>query len=319
MPFLTSSVDLSGVSMPAAMEGMKEGYKHFGFDDPTSYVIPENDAAWFYLSNHANTLLAGVDTQEARDLMKENMGATVQQAFRMYWYLFQICVKEGRYQKNWASFRKEHKSKFPAGLIEFWNKSIGDDWSTIRARLHTKPPADTTLGEFVDFMCLAYNEGKWSASYGGKAWGNIASTLAKFVHGKYNIEMLLDTAWTLVHNTGPIFNKGFLYRSSSKVLELILDVQRAGGMPELVKSKFDEVNSHYLSNMEIDKMLSYWKKVEGITGTEAGTQVNWVKVNEWGEGKWNYAPFIENMNQGESPTVELYPGVTVMKAARSLA
>jgi hypothetical protein len=46
---------------------------------------------------------------------------------------------------------------------------------------------------------------------------------------------MLDTVWTLVHNGGPIFNKGMLYGCyDGDALQQVLDVQRAGMMPRLV-------------------------------------------------------------------------------------
>jgi hypothetical protein len=87
--------------------------------------------------------------------------------------------------------------------------------------------------------------------------------------------MMLDTVWTLAHNGGPIFNKGYLYKCYSHTIIRILDVQRSGQIPSAVLS--DGPIGHFVqpglkAHMQQlmarfpDKIASYvdWMVVEAL-------------------------------------------------------
>lgn len=60
--------------------------------------------------------------------------------------------------------------------------------------------------------------------------------------------LLLDRAWALAHNTGPIFNKGFLFANQkSSDLMTILNAQRAGLIPGLISFNASSWGGGYIS------------------------------------------------------------------------
>lgn len=57
----------------------------------------------------------------------------------------------------------------------------------------------------------AFRNGGWGTSFGGSAWADIALQMVKYLRGDMSLMMAADRCWTLVHNDGPIFNKGFYF------------------------------------------------------------------------------------------------------------
>jgi len=90
-----------------------------------------------------------------------------------------------------------------------------------------------TLTAFRSIV-YAYTHGVWGGGYGGKAWASVADCVLKFFDGTYTPEIFVDTVWTLCHNNGPIFNKPYVYRSYTSDFMAVLDVQRAGMIPNLI-------------------------------------------------------------------------------------
>ena len=312
MNFLTSQVDLSGIPLPLAIEGRAEGYNHYGFSSNT--VHPESEAIHFYLSNHAQTLLDGVETDEAQMLREIYIQLNTERGLRMYYYLLGICAQEARYLNDLSGFMNEYGetiSTWPDGLVEFWKKVNKSSSSYVHQRLEKNAPADTTLGQFVDSISYMFGQGNWSSAYGGPKWQAITDTLREFIRGQYSLEMLLDTAWTLVHNTGPIFNKGFLYHSSGQDLDRILDIQRAGELPNWVKSGFVGTTA---SNINSHSIVTYWNNVEQVSGRECSKEVDWVKVQQWGAGKISYQNLIQKYSKAEF--FQIWPGKSVTYEAR---
>ena len=95
--------------------------------------------------------------------------------------------------------------------------------------------------------------------------------------GKTSMEMMLDTAFTLAHNNGPIFNKGMMYSHyNASNLYRILDVQRSGQIPEMIL--YDKLGTQY--NLEPVKALI--KLVQEKVPQAFGTYVDWIKVEALG-------------------------------------
>ena len=91
-----------------------------------------------------------------------------------------------------------------------------------------------TIGKFCEALAWQFYHCKWAGGYGGKKWGVVTDCLVRFVKGEFSAEMMMDTVWTLSHNSGPIFNKGQFYGMYGHNLYRILDVQRSGQVPEAV-------------------------------------------------------------------------------------
>lgn len=71
----------------------------------------------------------------------------------------------------------------------------------------------------------AFRHGGWSASFGGPAWADIALQIVKYLRGDMSLMMAADRCWTLVHNNGPIFNKGFYFCTHDDWLQEVLNYQ----------------------------------------------------------------------------------------------
>jgi hypothetical protein len=126
--------------------------------------------------------------------------------------------------------------------------------------------------------------------------------------------MLLDTVWTLAHNGGPIFNKGMLfYHYNSTELVKILDVQRAGMVPNMVAhadSKFVQP-SHGELMVEVRKVIPEFGKAP----------VDWQKVQELGAvGKYAKVPpkpATPKVKPVMDPNLlQIMPGTFVKKVSR---
>ena len=95
------------------------------------------------------------------------------------------------------------------------------------------------------------------------------------VVGETSIEIMNDTAWTLAHNNGPMFNKGMLYNTYTSTIYKILDVQRAGMIPQLIAE--GTLGSH--ADSAVSQAFEAVKAVfpESVTG-----YVDWFKVEALG-------------------------------------
>lgn len=249
---------------------------------------PERDAVIFYLLNHAVSLVR----QKVHSY--DDLGAylPVLEAFhwnlnyrsiRMFYYLLIICTRESRHERteHSSSWWKGLFSKYGAPVCNF-QKSIKGKGSGMAAEAIKNSPPDATLGAYTDFLFQVFDEGDYSSGYGGKAWAAVAKVLRDFVHGKLTAEMMMDTAFTLCHNNGPIFNKGMLFDSYSPHIYKILDVQRSGQIPQLIAN----AESSWHSDSSVSACFSLCQSV--LPGEFSG-YVDWFRVEELGAMK-SYAP-----------------------------
>ena len=130
----------------------------------------------------------------------------------MFFYLLLICTRESRHTKDAVSspFIKGLGKKYGDGCTGFWSSIKGTGSSGAAERLRNSPP-DVLLGDYTKFLADMFNGGQFSGGYGGVAWGAVAVVLRDYSIGAISAEMMMDTAFTLCHNNGPIFNKGMLF------------------------------------------------------------------------------------------------------------
>jgi hypothetical protein len=195
-------------------------------------------AAQFYLLNHAMACLRKryhldepmSDRDAALADRYNEFGARL--AARMVAYTAVICVRECRH----ASGQKVALTdKILAGggdhsVVDFIF-SVDDDAS---AAMKAASTANVVLmmGPLMRGMEVVFYKGSWGSSFGGKKWGVIATTLRRCVVAEVSPEMFLDQSFALVHNGGPMFNKGMLFHTPHQdKLYTVLDVQRAGLIP----------------------------------------------------------------------------------------
>ena len=85
--------------------------------------------------------------------------------------------------------------------------------------------AHLSIGPYVDAIETHYRKGGWSGAFGGKKWADIAAQLQLYINGEASAMIAADRCWTLVHNTGPIFNKGFYFHHHGSGLMKVLNAQ----------------------------------------------------------------------------------------------
>lgn len=212
------------------------------YRDNTSEVKPEVEALNFYALNHLIAVIKASYTKHERlpswaekavNLYTE---ALIFQGQRLLNYMVLITTRESRHVHKQTSLLQEVATQF-GNECKTFNESIHGAGSggAVSQFLSTAPAV--SLGSYLGSLRYMFFEGKFSGGYGGKPWGYIAQTLEHFLIGKTSLEVMIDTAYTLAHNNGPMFNKGMLYSHYSNEIYKILDVQRSGQIPELIMSK----------------------------------------------------------------------------------
>ena len=235
-------------------------------------VKPEREAITFYLLNHA---VHEVALRREPDEPLGDMLPVVEQyhhalnnlGYRLLNYLMMIVTREMR-----------HLSSDPSSLKEKHGQECIDLTKVIKTRAQNmlwETNTTITVGAYLDFLLDAYNTLQWGGSLGGKKWGVVTQCLHACVFGKTSIEMMIDVGYTLEHNTCSIFNKGFHYTNYSSTLQKILDVQRGGQIPNLVKSgAVNEVEEGHQA------LLTMCEKA--IPGFNVTPWVNWALVEKLG-------------------------------------
>ena len=247
-------------------------------------VKPEIEALNFYLLNHAvadmtskKGQLHALDAAELL-LMDRYNSVLLSSGKRMLYYLLLICTRETRHEKTsrtstwWKSMKKQYGPSF----YDLHTTIKGTGSSTaVQTLLNTTP--DINLGDYAHAMSQIFHTGSFNSAYGGAAWGAIADCLHCFITGQYSLETMLDTAFTLCHNNGPIFNKGILYENYTHAIYRILDIQRSGQIPHAVAS--DEIVISYVDS-EVKESLHYAKLALG--NDFCGGYIDWFKVEALG-------------------------------------
>jgi hypothetical protein len=267
-----SMVDTVGTAK-AAQERVNN-YENMGM------LVPEDAAIQFYLLQHAMSDIRqrfGPDeslgtVQEIVELYHE-LGVDLGQ--RMFVYLLLICTREARHTTSSPTFQTKLKNKFGFTFTTFMG-GIAHTSSNVAVSRFLKDPPAMGLGKYCAGLAWMFQHGKFSGGYGGPAWAKIAETLKWFVDGQISAEMLLDTAFTLAHNGGPIFNKGVAFHTydSTKLL-LVLNVQATGQIPQFIDAIDDYPQNGGLVNAET---LSMYKTCRGLLGDSFGGQIDWFKV-----------------------------------------
>lgn len=218
--------------------------------------VPDLEAVEFYAANHCVAYLRGKFTENepltgaAAQALSWYIDALAQQSERMVHYLIQIITREARHLKNnphdlisLPACQEQGGSKPTTQMGNFVNLLRDKSESAAVATYVEQAPA-VTASQYVEALMQVFDLGSWKSGYGGKAWGEVARALLDFLKGNTSLEMLVDTAYTLAHNNGPIFNKGMCYTTYTGRFIMVLDAQRSGQVPELV---LDEANPSHLA------------------------------------------------------------------------
>lgn len=230
----------------ASLKDVSAKIRQFGTAHGAS-VHPETEAIQFYLANHAMKELGfAFDLEEplpdwAMEIANQYHETSSRIAARAFYYLVLITAREARHDKNNAGTLAKAKAKMMStGALEAMAQFPPDNASipTVTG-VFDKYPGKVSLGDLARSVQFCFYNGSFHGGYGGKKWGNVADCLVNYVDGTWTAETMLDTVWTLVHNGGPIFNKGMLYSCQDNTsLQQVLDIQRAGMIPRMVLAPY---------------------------------------------------------------------------------
>lgn len=230
----------------------------------------------------------------------------VHQHQHLVWYLFLIITREFRHLKNSQAFFDKHPQMYPKEL-RVMHSMVIDSSSQSQCNNWLNAVPDMPLARYCDAIALAFGKGTWPGAYGGKPWENIAGTLGRYIKGESSAEVLVDTAYTLAHNTAPIFNKTMIYETPlTSDLMKVLDVQRSGQVCEgIIEGVFESMFTKYV-----------WVLVNTTSPLlqgAVGTYVDWYKVEQWAQDghKYSAQKLAQDKKYGKPKTTKLVDGQPV--------
>lgn len=214
-----------------------------GLADPQEALV-QDDLVRFYMANQILALLTegsplhknleGKDAAVASLCLSEIGGVSK----RMLYYLFIITSRELRHVTTYkgGAIYDSAGGKNCTALLYAIHRSHGDDILTA-----LRDNGDVDLLIYLPLLVELFNYSEFpSKGFGGKSWAGIARVLSDFVQGRMSLCALADTAWSLEHNTGNIFNKPYIYMTAPGSIKIFLDVQRAGGVCRLLHDQYNE-------------------------------------------------------------------------------
>lgn len=205
-------------------------------------VSPDVRAIEFYATNHYYSLLKSKFSPNEKlpawaiVLAEAYRGVLTEQAERMLHYLVCITTREARHLKTYDTHKAKFQQLYGAEFSEFVKTILGLSEMSAIERLLASPP-NMVCGQYFRGIGYLFSVG-WGTgktSFGGPNWAAVTKPLADFIQGQITAEMMVDIGYTLAHNNGPIFNKGMMFSQYTGHFKTILDVQRSGQIPELVK------------------------------------------------------------------------------------
>ena len=291
---------------------------------------PDTEALRFYALNQIVALMATKFTanealpawgERAVELYCQELD---KQHSRLFWYTFLVVSREWRHLKNLATVSAV-KSQPYTPEMKILHSVISDSNSEGSLNKWLANVPDVSLSTYCRLLTHGFNTGSWGGGYGGKPWGHISQTLWNYIDGKISGEVFIDTAYTLAHNNGPMFNKGMLYQQYSSDFKVILDVQRSGQVCESIWS------GEFVSTSSITDI----RDLIGVCKSELsiGDYVDWYKVEALGSlqtypqkkakqdklhGKKEIT-LVDGKVVKTKTTLEWYPGKTVNIFERMVA
>ena len=264
----------------------------------------EIGALQFYLLNQAFGLLSmKLDNKaemsaEQEKLAKLYLTTASESSARLFYYILLIITREARHIHSSETFFTNLEKKYGSETVQFMKhlKGSGSDSAVSKLRNGSNYLKHTNIGQYVSCIVDIFNKGSFSGGYGGKPWGHIAETLRKAVFGETSLEIMNDTAWTLAHNNGPMFNKGMLYQGYNSTIYKILDVQRAGMIPQLIATNGV---GNYGTNSKVQEAFKAFK---AVFPQEVDGYVDWFKVEALGSlHKYPNEKKAQQQQYGKSP------------------
>lgn len=257
---------------------------------------PERDALVFYMLNHAVSLVR----QRVHPLQPLGKYLPILDLYhrevavrgaRLFYYLLLICAREARHEKGGHGMEALY-SKYGKALKPFINSFPDSSSSALTYYVENCP--EVSIGTLTSFLADQFYKGSYSSMFGGAKWGKIAEVLRDFCIGKFSAEMMMDTGFTLAHNTDPIFNKGMLYSASFGDIIKILDVQRSGQIPQFVAENL-------LPTKINGPVKAFWAACRELLGEEFDGYVDWFQVEALGAvGSYQFEKSAQLKKHGPS-------------------
>lgn len=241
---------------------------------------PDSEAVRFYGLNQMVSIVRSKFTPNetlpswARGVTKAYEEELKCQHRRMLHYIFLITSREWRHLpsgQNSAIFAKMD----PGMKIMF--PLISDTTSDANLNKWLAKAPDIDIEKYMADLTLQFDQGGYSGGFGGKKWGQVSRTLGQYLAGKTTAEVMIDTAYTLAHNNGPIFNKGMQYTMYTSHFKKLLDVQRSGQICEGLLS--GEIST--LGTQNISDVADLAKLVRAEVGV-LGEYIDWYAVEKLG-------------------------------------
>ncbi len=264
---------ISAQSTARAMRTLTDQYKN-------ALVSPEAMAVRFYLLQHAMSDIRtrfGLDEPmgDAAPVVELHHSYGVELGQRMFTYLLLICTREARHTGTALPFHEKVVSKFGGPFQQFLAQIQGLHSDAAVEWFMSNPP-DVELGTYTKGLEYVFRKGHFSGGYGGAGWADVAEVLNNFVNGTISAEMMLDIAFTLAHNGGPIFNKGMVFSMYDPTrLRMILDIQASGQIPHLISSVSAYIETNSMVSFEARQVFAECRK--GL-GDSFGGEIDWFRV-----------------------------------------
>lgn len=242
-PLLTGR-DISSTPAERAYEGI------LAYNKSHSKISIGETAVKFYMLNHAVSLLNQSFTPDAElpkahhelyNTYHKEAGAIGARMFHDILYMLTVMASfthPDAYHFEWIETDFGPKTRAFAEAVA-GNKTSNTWWTpefSTNKEVLSKAIAESdgvTLAQAVGALTYIVDVRQRELSY-GPLWRDVGKMLLQFIHGIKSLESTIDTSFTYCHCNGSFFEKGHFFQAVGNSLFEVLDVQRAGLIPQFV-------------------------------------------------------------------------------------
>lgn len=294
-PLFLRSEALAATDLSLVVAGMNTY-----FDKGPGMASVEESALRFYLLNHLWAEIS--QAYGPHDVLPEGVSlladtyvsSAMAAGQRLMYYVMLACTRESRH------LYKGSVSGLDPEYIKF-RDSLPSSSTGAVTQLKTNP-VSMPIGHYMRQVSKVFHEGGFNSGFGGPKWGAISDALVRYLHGETSLEGFIDTAWTLEHNGGCMFNKQMLYNQNTSFISTILDVQRSGQVPHLVHemgkgTTFNAAGVSTSSLSELQQLLTVFRSFFQDFSCE---YVDWFLVEK--SGGTGYSHYKNQQEQKYGPS-----------------
>lgn len=133
------------------------------------------------------------------------------------------------------------------GNNTWWTPNFADNKAVLSKALMESE--GVSLAQAVGALTYIVDVRQKELAY-GPLWRDVGKMLLQFIHGVKSLESTIDTSFTYCHCNGSFFEKGHFFQAVGNSLFEVLDVQRAGLIPQFVNE-----GKNPLANAALPKRL----------------------------------------------------------------